>query len=72
MANPIIAAVLSLIISGWGLAYAGDVKRGIMFFVIAIVLAIILALLFGAGLITYIIAIIYNIYVAYDAYKIAQ
>lgn len=72
MANPIIAAVLSLIISGLGQAYAGDVKRGIMFFVIAIVLAIILALLFGAGLITYIIAIIYNIYVAYDAYKIAQ
>lgn len=72
MANPIIAAVLSLIISGLGQAYAGDIKRGIMFFAIAIVLGIILGILFGTSWITYVIGIIYNIYVAYDAYKLAQ
>lgn len=72
MANAILAAVLSLIISGLGQAYAGDIKRGIMFFAIAIVLGIILGLLFGTSWPTYLIGIIYNIYVAYDAYKLAQ
>lgn len=72
MANAILAAVLSLIISGLGQAYAGDIKRGIMFFAIAIVLGIILGLLFGTSWPTYLIALVYNIYVAYDAYKLAQ
>lgn len=31
MANPIIAAVLSFLIPGLGQAYAGDIKKGVIF-----------------------------------------
>ena len=72
MVNAILAAVLSFFIPGLGQALAGDIKRGVIFFVIAIVLGLILGYIFGTGLITYIIAIIYDIYAAYDAYNLAQ
>ena len=41
MANPIIAAIASFIIPGLGQIYAGDVKRGIMFLIVAIIFCII-------------------------------
>ena len=41
MANEILAAILSFFIPGLGQAYAGDIKKGIIFFVIAVVIAII-------------------------------
>lgn len=72
MVNAILAAVLSFFIPGLGQALAGDIKKGIIFFVIAIVLGLILGYVFGTGLITYIIAIIYDLYAAYDAYQMAQ
>ena len=72
MANAILAAILSFLIPGLGQAYAGDIKKGVIFFVIAIVLGLILWFLFGTGTITYIVALIYDIYAAYDAYQLAQ
>lgn len=72
MANAILAAILSFFIPGLGQAYAGDIKKGIIFFVIAIVLGFILGYIFGMGTITYIIALIYDLYAAYDAYKMSQ
>ena len=72
MVNAILAAVLSFFIPGLGQAVAGDIKKGIIFFVIAIVLGLLLNFIFGQGTITYIIAVIYDIYAAYDAYKMAQ
>lgn len=67
--NPILAAILSFIIPGLGQAIVGDVKKGVIFFVIAIVLAIIS---FLTGFLTSIVGLIFAIYAAYDAYKMAQ
>lgn len=69
--NAIIAAILSLIIPGLGQAISGDIKKGIIFFVIAIVLAAIVSLIFKNWLAS-IINFIYAIYAAYDAYQMNQ
>ena len=71
MANAILAAILSFLIPGLGQAYAGDIKKGIIFFVIAIVIAIIATLIFSHWIV-YLIDIIYCLYAAYDAYQMAQ
>ena len=67
--NPILAAILSFIIPGLGQAILGDVKKGIIYFIIAIVLVIIA--IFTAGILG-IILLAFQIYAAYDAYKMAQ
>ncbi len=72
MANGILAAILSFIIPGLGQAYAGDIKKGIIFFVIAVVLGLIVSLVLNGATWGYIIDIIYSIYAAYDAYQMAQ
>lgn len=72
MANAILAAILSLIISGLGQVYAGDIKRGVIIFVVAIIIGVVLNLLFGNPTINVIVGCLYNIYAAYDAYKVAQ
>ena len=38
MANGILAAILSFLIPGLGQAYAGDIKKGIIFFIIFLVI----------------------------------
>lgn len=68
MVNPIIAAILSFIIPGLGQIIAGETKKGIIFFVIAIVIGILSAV----SLFISIIYFIYVIYVAYDAYQLAK
>ena len=72
MVNAILAAVLSFFIPGLGQALAGDIKKGVILFVVAIILGYLLMSLFGMGTITYIVALIYDLYAAYDAYKLAQ
>lgn len=72
MVNAILAAVLSFIIPGLGQAIAGDIKKGIILFVIALVLGLVLQFIFGFGIISGIIGIIYDLYAAYDAYQVAQ
>lgn len=69
--NPIIPAILSFLIPGLGQAIEGDIKKGIIMFVGAIILAIIASLIFRHWLV-YIIDIIYALYAAYDAYMMAQ
>ena len=71
MVNAILAAILSFFIPGLGQAVAGDIKKGIIFFIIAIVLAIIGAIIFQSWIV-YLIEIIYSLYAAYDAYQMAQ
>lgn len=71
MANAILAAILSFLIPGLGQAYAGDVKKGIIFLVIAIVVWIIASLIFKHWIV-YIIDVLYALYAAYDAYLMAQ
>ena len=62
MANAILAA-------GLGQAYAGDIKKGAIFFIIAVVLAI---LSFFTAFLLSIISLIFAIYAAYDAYKMVE
>jgi len=68
MANPILAAILSFFIPGLGQMYAGDMKRGLIFLVVWIVLMIVA---FFTAFLTSIITLIFDIYAAYDAYKIS-
>lgn len=67
--NPILAAILSFIIPGLGQAILGDVKKGITYFIIAIVLVFVA--IFTAGMLG-IVLLAFGIYAAYDAYKMAQ
>lgn len=69
MANPILAAILSFFIPGLGQAYAGDIKKGIIYLIIWIIL--LLVAIFTVGILG-IIVLIFEIYAAYDAYKLAQ
>ncbi|MBQ2636723.1 MAG: hypothetical protein IJG09_08525 [Methanobrevibacter sp.] len=71
MANAILAAILSFLIPGLGQAYAGDIKKGIIFFVIAIVIWAIASFVFQHWIV-WIIDLIYALYSAYDAYQMAQ
>lgn len=71
MANAILAAILSFLIPGLGQAYAGDIKKGLIFLVIAIVVWIIASIIFRHWIV-WIIDILYALYAAYDAYQMAQ
>ena len=71
MVNAILAAVLSFFIPGLGQAVAGDVKKGIIFFIGLIVLILIANFIFRHWIVT-IINILYSLYAAYDAYLMAQ
>lgn len=71
MVNAILAAILSFLIPGLGQAVAGDIKKGVIFFVIAIVIGLIATLIFRHWLV-WIIDIAYALYAAYDAYLMAQ
>ncbi len=71
MVNAILAGILSFFIPGLGQALAGDIKKGIIFFVIALVLAGIAALIFRSWVVN-LIEILYSLYAAYDAYQMAQ
>lgn len=72
MANAILGAVLSFLIPGLGQAYAGDIKKGVIFFAIAIVLGILVTYVINLGNIGMIISLAYGVYTAYDAYKMIE
>ncbi len=61
--NPIIAVILNLIIAGLGHVYLGRPKRGIVLFLLTVVVAIVSA---GIGWIVGVILC------SYDAYELAQ
>lgn len=71
MVNAILAAVLSFFIPGLGQALAGDVRKGIIFFVVAVILWAVSSFIFK-HLIISIISLIYILYAAYDAYQMAE
>ena len=66
MVSPIIAAVISFLLPGIGQVVQGETKKGLIMFVIAIILS---ALSLYVLALCYIISFIYTIYAAYDAYK---
>ncbi|MCZ3364582.1 MULTISPECIES: hypothetical protein [Methanobacterium] len=69
MVNAIVAALMSLIIPGTGQIVSGEVKKGILFLAIEIVLYI-LFLTVSPSIV--IISFLFAIYAAYDAYKGAK
>jgi len=59
--EPILAAILSLVIPGVGQMYVGNVKKGVIFLILAMVLYFIF----------WPIGLIFALYAIYDAYKMA-
>ncbi|MBR4448109.1 hypothetical protein [Methanobrevibacter sp.] len=68
---PIISAILSFIIPGLGQAINGDIKKGIILFVLALIMGIIASWIFRSWVV-YIINLFIAIYAAYDAYITAD
>ncbi|MBR0059543.1 MAG: hypothetical protein IJP99_09465 [Methanobrevibacter sp.] len=68
MANGILAAILSFFIPGLGQAYAGDIKKGVIFFIVAFIIVLLAMFVFRMWFIS-IISLIISIYAAYDAYQ---
>jgi TM2 domain-containing membrane protein YozV len=71
MVNPIVAAILSLIIPGLGQIIARETKRGLIFLVVLVILCA-LYLGMNMNIILSVLIIVLSIYSAYDAYQIAK
>ena len=70
MLKAIICAILSFFIPGLGQAIAGDIQKGIILFVVALIVGILAAFVFKEWLV-YIINLLISLYAAYDAYMMA-
>lgn len=67
MRNPILAAVLSLILSGLGQIYNGQVLKGVVFIVVQLINAALTAVLIG-----WILMPIVGLWATIDAYLVAK
>lgn len=67
--NMIVALIISFIFTGLGIAYAGDLKKGVILFAVAVILNILG--FWVAGIFSY-IAILVWIYGLYATYKEVQ
>lgn len=72
MANAILAAILSFLLPGLGQAYAGDIKKGIIFFIIFLVIIALYVYFLNRYLPFNIIELVFGLYAAYDGYKMAE
>ena len=75
MANKYLAVILSFFIPGLGQAYAGNIKKGIGYFVVAFVAMTIIGSYFVDSVLNsfyYIIDFLISIYAAYDAYLMTK
>ena len=71
MANPILALIISFFLPGIGTVYAGNIMKGIIIFIVALILGV-LAGIFLLGIIAYILYVIVWLYGMYDAYFTAK
>jgi TM2 domain-containing membrane protein YozV len=71
MANPILALIISFFLPGIGTVYAGDIMKGIIIFIVAVILGA-LATIFLLGIVAYILYVIVWLYGMYDAYTTAS
>ena len=65
MANPILALIISFFLPGIGTVYAGNIMKGIIIFIVAVILGA-LATIFLLGIIAYILYVIVWLYGMYD------
>ena len=66
---------MSFLIPGLGQAYAGDIRKGIWYFLVAFVALEIIGIFFVDSILNsfyYIIDILISVYAAYDAYLMAK
>jgi hypothetical protein len=68
--DAVINGVLSFIIPGLGQAIEGYKKRGIILFIVAVIIGVILYYFNVNQLITYAVSGIYGLIAAYDAYRL--
>lgn len=66
--DAVVNAILSFAIPGLGQAINGYKKKGIIMFIIAVILSAIIYF-YNPGIIANVIYLIYELYAAYDAYK---
>ena len=71
MANKYLAAVFSFFIPGLGQAYAGEIKKGILYFILALVVLFIVSFIF-VDWFYYVVDLLISVYAAYDAYLLAD
>jgi hypothetical protein len=69
MVNPMLAVVISFFLPGIGSVYAGKTIRGIMIFIVAVLLFVSVYFLGAVAYILYIIVWIYGMYDAYTTSK---
>jgi len=65
--NPVVAAVLSLLVVGLGQVYNGEVGKGLLFFIVAIIIGLTLFIYIG-----FILVPLFWLFAAYDAYTTAE
>lgn len=68
--DAIINGILSFFIPGLGQAIEGYKARGIILFVISLIIAAIFYFLHIGGYLKYVVSIVYGLIVAYDAYRL--
>ena len=66
--DALVNGVLSFFIPGLGQAVSGDIKKGVIFFVIAVIMGIIALFIFQSWVVN-IINLAIAVYAAYDAYQ---
>ena len=71
MASPILALIISFFLPGIGTVYAGNIMKGLIIFIVAVILGA-LATIFLLGIIAYILYVIVWLYGMYDAYTTAS
>ena len=71
MASPILALIISFFLPGIGTVYAGNIMKGIIIFIVAVILGA-LATIFLLGIIAYLLYVIVWLYGMYDAYTTAS
>lgn len=69
--NALLAAIISLLIPGLGQALSGELERGIIIFVVAIIVGLFASFIFRSWIV-HIINILIALYAAYDAYKLNE
>ncbi len=69
--NGILAAILSFFIPGLGQVLSGEIQRGIVLFIVAVIMAAIAGFIFRHWVV-WIIDLLISLYAAYDAYQINQ
>ncbi len=72
MANAILAAILSFLIPGLAQAYAEDMKKGIIFFIVFLIIIGLYMFVLNKYLPFNIIELIFGLYAAYDGYQMAK